>query len=261
MLGHFLPLRCIVLVINVLALTTGAGALARPSQSAEQLLLNQANSDRSARNLTPLRNDPLLSQAARYHAEQMAQHADISHGFPGEPSLSLRGAYAGVHFSLITENVAETGDPAIIHDLWMHSPGHRANLLDPAVNVVGIAVVVRDDAVYAVEDFAATVDALSFDEQESTVSNLLSQNGLAVDTAEAETLRAARQTCSMESGYAGQRQPRYIMRYTASRLDTLPEQLRVRLATGRYRQAVVGACAPAEGSAFTSYTIAILLFP
>ena len=261
MLGHFFPLRRIILAINILALTSGAGAIARPPQTAEQLLLNQANNDRSARNIPILQNDPLLSQAARFHAEQMARHADISHGFPGEPSLSLRGAYAGVHFSLISENVAEAEDSAIIHDLWMHSPGHRANLLDPAVNVVGIAVVVRDGEVYAVEDFASTVDPLSLEQQEETVSNLLQMNGLSVESTEAQTLQAARQTSSMQSGYAATRPPHFIMRYTASRLDTLPEQLRTRLATGRYRQAVVGACMPQERSAFSSYSVAILLYP
>lgn len=228
---------------------------------AEQLLLAEANQDRAARNLPLLLRDPLLSQAALFHARQMAQHADISHGFPGEPDLSERGASAGVRFSLITENVAEAGESTAIHELWMHSEGHRANLLDPDVNVVGIAVVVDQDEVYAVEDFASTVQNLSLNEQEATVTNLLSGTGLTIANASPELHSDARQTCSMEAGYSGRRQPWYIMRYTASRLDRLPAQLSSRLGSGRYREAVVAACTPPRSSTFSSYSIAVLLYP
>ena len=213
---------------------------------AEQLLLSEANKDRVAHNLNALTRDPMLSQAALYHAFQMADHADISHGFPGEPDLSQRGASAGVHFSLITENVAEAQDPTIIHDLWMHSTGHRANLLDPAVNVVGIAVVTRNEEVFAVEDFASTVESLSLDEQELTVAALLNTSGLTIGNSDTQSVANARQTCTMPTGYAGLRQPWYIMRYTASRLDQLPQQIKTRLVSGKYRQAVIGACSRSE---------------
>ena len=228
---------------------------------AEQLLLTQANEDRASRNLPELKRDPMLSQAALFHAYQMAEHGDISHGFPGEPDLSARGASAGVRFSLITENVAEAGEPTVIHNMWMHSEGHRANLLDPEVNIVGIAVVTRDNEVFAVEDFASTVDSLSLDQQETAVASLLSTTGLTVVTPDQDALANARQTCSMSSGYAGTHQPWFIMRYTASRLDVLPQQLRSRLTSGKYHQALIGACPSSEPTTFSSYNIAILLYP
>ena len=228
---------------------------------AEQLLLNEANKDRVAQNLKSLTRDPMLSQAALFHAFQMAEHADISHGFPGEPDLSQRGASAGVHFSLITENVAEAQDPTVIHDLWMHSSGHRANLLDPAVNVVGIAVVVKNEEVFAVEDLASTVETIPLDQQELKVAALLNTPGLAIGNSDVQSVANARQTCTMSTGYAGPRQPWYVVRYTSSRLDHLPSQIKSRLSSGKYRQAVVGACTSAESSAFTSYSIAILLYP
>ncbi len=228
---------------------------------AEQLLLSEANKDRAAHNLHTLKRDALLSQAALFHAFQMAEHADISHGFPGEPDLSQRGASAGVRFSLITENVAQAQDPTIIHDLWMHSTGHRANLLDPAVNVVGIAVVTRNQEVFAVEDFASTVDSMSLDDQELTVAALLNTTGLAIGNSDAQSVANARLTCTMSTGYAGLRQPWYIMRYTASRLDQLPAQIKARLSSGKYREAIVGACPRPDAGAFSSYSIAILLYP
>ena len=268
--GLLLMLRCtavlsrallaLLLLTPPLALAVTRGVVSTPNV-AEQLLLSEANKDRAVHNLGALKRDSMLSQAALFHAFQMADHADISHGFPGEPDLSQRGASAGVHFSLITENVAEAQDPTVIHDLWMHSSGHRANLLDPSVNVVGIAVVTRSGEVFAVEDFASTVDILSFEEQELAVATLLNTSGLAIGNADEQSVANARQTCAMSTGYVGLRQPWYIMRYTAAHLDQLPSQIKTRLVSGKYRQAVVGACPAADAGAFSSYSIAILLYP
>src|SRR5258708_2370899 len=119
---------------------------------AEQYLLAAANRERLSRGLNLLRRDPVLAQAAAFHALQMADHADISHEFPGEPDLAARAATAGVKFSLIAENVGEAPDAIVIHDMWMESEGHRENLLQPDVNVAGISVIVRDGQLYAVED-------------------------------------------------------------------------------------------------------------
>ena len=227
---------------------------------AEQYLLAAANQDRAARGLQPLRFDPILAQAARFHARQMAAHEGISHQFPGEPELSSRGASVGAHFSLITENVAEAPESTMIHDLWMHSKGHRANLLDPNVEVVGISVVVRDHQFYAVEDFANTVDTLSFNQQETTVAGLLAHSGVQIAN-NPRTIEDARRTCSMPTGYAGARKPWFIMRYTADHLTELPTELQTRLSTGKYHQAVVGACTSTDSGSFTAYNIAVLLYP
>lgn len=260
---------CGLLLLLALSLTSGHAVktYGSPRNVAEQFLLAAANQDRAARGLHQLQFDPVLAKAALYHANEMAAHDGISHQFPGEPDLAERGANAGAHFSVITENVAEAADSSIIHDLWMHSPGHRANLLDPTVEVVGIAVVARNHQFYAVEDFANTVESLSFDQQESSVANLLARTGLQVvngaTTANNKTgsIEDARKTCSMSTGYAGQRKPWFVMRFTADRLNRLPDELQSRISTGKYHQALVGACADTDTGAFTGYNIAVLLYP
>jgi hypothetical protein len=224
----------------------------------EQYLLAAANQERTSRGLAPLHLDRTLVQAAAFHAREMAAHAGIvSHQFSGEPELATRGSNAGAHFSLITENVAEAPSSTIIHDLWMHSPGHRANLLDPNVDSVGIAIVSRDNQLFAVEDFARTVETLSLNEQEHEVASVIAQSGIAV----ADSSPAARQTCEMSTGYAGSRKPWFVMRYTAASLDEIPSQLKTRLTSGKYHQAVVGACPAQEKGPFTAYNIAVLLYP
>jgi uncharacterized protein YkwD len=224
---------------------------------AEQYLLLAANEARANQGLPPVHLDPVLTEASAAHAREMADHDAISHQFEGEPELATRGANAGAHFSLISENVGEAPTSVIIHDLWMHSPGHRANLLDPDVDIIGIAIVTRNNQLYAVEDFARTVQTLTLNQQERTVAGVIAQSGMHV----AETTDDARQTCTMSTGYAGSRQPWFIMRYTAASLNQIPSQLKSRLTSGKYHQAVVGACSTSRKTPFTSYNIAVLLYP
>jgi len=242
---------------------TPTGMIPPAPNVAERYLLDAANRERAARGLRMLHGDPVLSQAARYHALQMANHGNISHQFPGEPDLTERGSHAGVRFSLITENVAEAPDSTMVHDMWMRSQGHRDNLLDPDVDSVGIAVVARGHQFYAVEDFASTVESLSFDEQEQTVASVLAHAGLEVGSGtRISTVEDARRTCSLESGYAGrQNRPWFIVRYRASRLDQLPSVLANRINTGKFHKAVVGACTDTDSGHFTDYNIAVLLYP
>lgn len=253
-----LPIAFAALLLSTARVLPGQGLESSGNLTvAEQYLLAAANEDRVNQGLQPLRFDPVLAEASAIHAREMAAHAEISHQFYGEPALAERGANVGAHFSLITENVAEAPTSVIIHNLWMHSPGHRANLLDPNVDSIGIAIVTRDHQLYAVEDFASTVQTLSLNQQERTVASVIAQSGLLV----AATTEEARRTCTMSSGYAGSRQPWYIMRYTAGSLNQIPDQLKSKLASGKYHQAVVGACSTTRNSPFTAYNIAVLLYP
>lgn len=223
----------------------------------EQYLLAAANQERSAQGIGPIRLEPHLSVAARQHALEMVRHGNISHQFAGEADLGARAGQAGAHFSLVTENVAEAGNASLIHELWMHSPGHRANLLDPKVDSIGIAVLKDHGQLYAVEDFAKTVEQVTLADQESTVAGLIGAAGLAIPPATA----AARQTCTMATGYAGERQPWYVMRYTSTDLQRLPDELTARLHTGKYHAAEVGACTTGKQGSFTSYSLAVMLYP
>jgi hypothetical protein len=224
---------------------------------AEQYLFSAANAERTQRGQKPLRWNASLYRAAQGHCQEMASRASISHQYPGEAELAERGRRAGVRFSAIAENVAEAPTAVRIHDAWMNSPGHRANLLDAKMDSVGISVLRRDGQLYAVEDFGRIVAVLSLDEQESQVSSLISAT---VPIEMLPTTDEARQTCSMETGYAGSRRPSFVMRYTAGDLTKLPDSLKTQLASGKFHQVTVGACAPRDHQAFTSFSIAVLLY-
>jgi uncharacterized protein YkwD len=163
---------------------------AAPQPAAERALFDAANRERASQGLAQLRWDNALANAARDHAQLMAERNTLSHQFPGEPALQDRARVAGARFTEIAENVAEGPSADVIHASWMHSPPHRANLLDPELTAIGIAVVgtaSRDGAgrggvgmLFAVQDFSQSVASLSLVEQEKQVAAALAAHGLQV---------------------------------------------------------------------------------
>jgi uncharacterized protein YkwD len=246
--------RNVVSSIALLALFF-APSLHAQTSAADQTLFNAANHDRAAAGLPPLKWDSALAAAAHQHALKMAQSKQLSHQFPGEPPIEDRARQAGARFSVIAENVAQGPTPSGIHTQWMNSPPHRANLLDPELNSVGISVVQSGDTLFAVEDFSDAVPSLSIEEQEQKVAAQLQKHGSEVTTGSSD----ARKTCEMDRGWAGPK-PTTVLRYEISDLAHLPDEISQKLASGKYHSASVGACSSADGSEFTRFRIAILLF-
>jgi uncharacterized protein YkwD len=221
------------------------------------VLANQARAEAGA---APLKWDPALAAAARQHCLRMAAAGPISHQYADELDVSGRAKQAGAHFSLIEENVAVGPDPATIHDEWMHSHGHRTNLLNPAVDRVGVAVVASRGTLYAVADYERAVPMLTQSQVEAKVADLLSASGVTV----LPNAAAARAACAMDQGLPGSKsgpQPRFVMRWQDADLTHLPQVLVDRLASGELRHAAVGSCPPqGQQGSFTAYRVAVLLY-
>ncbi len=204
--------------------------------------------------------DPALAQAALAHCERMAAEGPISHQYRGEQDLTTRTAQAGAHFSVIEENVAIGPSADAIHEEWMQSPGHRANLLSPDVDRVGVAVVAARGVLYAVADYSRGVEQLSAAQVEARVAALIGVSGVTI-LRDPSLARAACATDEgMPRGESGP-MPRFVMRWQAGDLTELPKALVDRLASGNYRQAAVGSC-PARGleGSFTAYRLAVILY-
>ena len=133
------------------------------------------NRDRSEARLPELEWNEWLAQAARTHAAEMAHRRRLSHQFEGEPGMRDRIAATPLRFDASAENVALGLTTPEINDDWMHSAGHRANILDPKYNAIGIAVVRSGDRLYAVTDFAHAVPALSASDLEEAVATAINQ--------------------------------------------------------------------------------------
>ncbi len=187
----------------------------------------------------------------------MAQQPALSHQYPGEPDLVARGSAAGAHFRSIAENVALAPSPQALETEWMNSTDHRANILNPAMNTIGVGLVKRGGNYYAVEDFADGVAQLGPEQIEQKIGQLLQQRGLQP----AGFTQDARQTCEMQHGSAGGSSPRFIMRWEGSDLGRLPEVLEQKIATGQFHKAAVGACDSGNpGQGFTTYKLAVMLY-
>jgi hypothetical protein len=222
----------------------------------EQILFQSANRERTARGLSPLKWNAPLIEAARRHALLLAQHNTLSHQFPGEADLASRTAREGARFSTIAENVALGPSAESLHDQWMKSAPHRANLLDPRMNSVGTAIAWRGETLFAVQDFAEGVGDLSLQEQEKLVQKQLQSRGLRI----LDYTSDARRSCVLDKGYAGDHRPSFVLHYATPSLDSLPEMLVKRIEGGRYQGAAVGACPSDAKFGFSSYRVAVLLY-
>ncbi|HEU5350433.1 MAG TPA: CAP domain-containing protein [Terracidiphilus sp.] len=228
--------------------------------SASEQLFALANKARAEQGAPRLEWDSSLAVAALRHCQRMAAEGPIAHRYNGEMSVSERAQAAGAHFSLVEENVAVGQYPAQIQDAWLHSPEHRANLLNPKVDRVGIGVVQSNGALYAVEDFDRGVEVLDAAQVERHVEGLMRVSGIAIRPSHGD----ARAACAMNQGLPARLSggtPLFVMRWQGADLSRLPQQLADRLAGGHYRSAAVGAC-PAETSqkSFTMYRVAVLLY-
>src|SRR5262249_53104241 len=150
-----------------------------------------ANRERAAEDLPLLEWDSALASAARKHVLRMTEEKLLEHQYPGEASLRERAAEAGAHFSLVAENIAVAQDAEAVHMGWMHSPGHRGNILDPNLTSIGIATVKARGYLFAAQDFSRVVEALTLEEQEQRVAALLNASGFKATTGSAD----ARKTC------------------------------------------------------------------
>lgn len=221
--------------------------------NAEQLLLELANQSRARAGAAALKLDPGLSQAARAHAQAMFEARRISHRFDGEPSLADRLAVAtSLQLDQDGENVAFDYDVAQGHKHLMLSSPHRANLLNPNYNVVGLGVVRSGDRLYIVQDFGHALPRFSLAELKEHV-------GAAVNQVRREHAKpglhrrdlavADEAACSMahadklRTAPIGQLAHRYsTLTFTTLSPDTLPAGAANAIAGPNLRSFSVGAC-------------------
>jgi hypothetical protein len=157
-------LAALIVLVGGLALAPAAhAATARPEPlrltralgtyddvAGARLLATQINSDRVANGLPPLAISTKLTAIAQDHSRRMAEAGKIWHNDDlfGQTTRSALGAIR------LGENVGFDGGGAVTsHQMYMSSPAHRANILDPRFTAMGIAVTVADGIAYSTEDF------------------------------------------------------------------------------------------------------------
>jgi uncharacterized protein YkwD len=143
---------------------SGAAADLQYLPEVERGIFRLTNEARRKQGVPVLTWDASLARAARAHSADMLQRAYLQHespeGHTPQERLTQAAPYA----------VAASGEnlwgaqgshpldperlPRIIVDTWLASPGHRANLLNPAFTDMGVGVARQGTAIRATQVFA-----------------------------------------------------------------------------------------------------------
>lgn len=250
---------------------TGSAGSVSHDENAEQELYELTNQERAKAGLPPLQKDDRLAQAALEHAQVMVQHGQLSHQFSGEASVRDRIAATNLHFDRSGENVAYDDNAEDANHGFMNSPPHRANILSPDYNTIGIAAVEKGDLLYVVEDFARRLPDYSVDKVEQIIAGELeqvrSQHGLPLLKRVADP-RLREQTCEMArqdrlitTGLRTARPSRYTVGYTATDPAKLPSHVMKPLADPSMTGFSVGVCyAKSESHPNALYWVALTFF-
>src|SRR5215831_10948046 len=219
----------------------------------EQELLERANQSRQRAGAPALMLDSGLTAAARVHAQAMLEANQLSHQFRGEPTLVQRlAATTRVQLDQAAENVALDYSAQGGHEHLMLSPPHRANLLNPAYNVVGLGVVRSGDRLFIVEDFAHAFPTYSVDEVKGHIAaavnrmwhdsgrpplprhDLSNADGVACSMARADKL-GTRPVRDLAGRYT-------VLTYTSLHPEALPIQASHAIRSPNLRSFSIGTC-------------------
>jgi uncharacterized protein YkwD len=146
-------LLAVLSTVLVCAALVGPGAspaTAAPSASgAEMEFLQLLNRTRSDHGLAALQSDPGLIPIAREWSGAMASASKLSHRQDLAAQVEARVTRS---WTRVGENVGRGGSVAGLHDAFLASPGHRANVVGQ-YNRVGVGVVITGDTIWVTFNF------------------------------------------------------------------------------------------------------------
>jgi uncharacterized protein YkwD len=129
--------KALVAVLLTAFVLLGAAPQSRAADSGAETrtMLAEINAVRAQFGLPAVGLDGRLMQAAEAYTRTLAAQGRLTHG-----DFAGRMAALGPGYGYVAENLAAglPGSAAVVK-AWMGSPAHRANLLAPAVTVVGVA--------------------------------------------------------------------------------------------------------------------------
>lgn len=113
-------------------------------QAFEREVIRLVNQARAQNGLKPLTEHWELSRVARYKSQDMVDRRYFDHNSPtyGTPFQMIRAF--GLTFRTAGENIAYGArTPQAVVDMWMNSPGHRANILNSAYTQIGVGYIAQ----------------------------------------------------------------------------------------------------------------------
>jgi hypothetical protein len=139
------PVLVLALALTLLAPLVG-GSAADAASADEARFVALLNETRAAVGLPPLEVHPELTELARGWTDEMRSAGGISHADPISAGLDAPWLKLG-------ENVGTGPGVDAVMDAFIDSPGHYANIVDPAFTHVGVAVVWDGERMYTTHRF------------------------------------------------------------------------------------------------------------
>ena len=126
---------------------------AQPFLDVETEVFNGTNQLRARDQIPPLTLDPLLSEIARGHSEEMLSKGYFSHDSPNSLCKDVRDRLKHGHRFCLTsaENLHKAQGfrranlAKLAMDSWLESPSHHRNLVNKRFNRIGIGVAASGD--------------------------------------------------------------------------------------------------------------------
>ncbi|MGP3986350.1 CAP domain-containing protein [Streptomyces sp. 3N207] len=131
----------------------GSTAAADQESAAESEVLALVNQERAKAGCRPLKADQRLAGLAGEYSEDMARRGFFSHTSPDGKTPWDRAEAAGIS-DLGGENIARgQANARSVMDSWMHSPGHRANILNCDYRTLGVGAHFAEGGPWWTQDF------------------------------------------------------------------------------------------------------------
>jgi uncharacterized protein YkwD len=152
--AHRFGSRPTVLLVALAFVATSVFAMAMPSatlawsagaasSTSESELVALTNQSRAAAGLKALKVDSTLTSVARWRSKDMIQNDYFSHDIPGYGQVFKKLDSIGYCYKVAGENIGWNTYPddvatGQIHQMFMDSAGHRANILGKTWDVIGV---------------------------------------------------------------------------------------------------------------------------
>jgi len=135
-----------------------ATSVASPVGGAAGQEFTLINQDRIANGVRTLSWSASLARVAQYRAQDMLDRGYFSHYDPASGQLAFVELFRswGIACTAAGENIAWSTDPSMagINTMFMNSPEHRDNILNPAYGRAGLGVASNGTKVIVVEVFS-----------------------------------------------------------------------------------------------------------
>jgi hypothetical protein len=142
---NFVRMKAAAILVSGFLGLLGVADVALSQSSEEPIFASLINAERTSRGLEPLSPDEALLPVARPHSARMAREGRVFH------NRNLPNEVIGWY--VLGENVGRGSSVEVIHEAFMNSPTHQAEILDPQYHGFAVGAAASGGQVWVTELF------------------------------------------------------------------------------------------------------------